>query len=531
MAAIRALDLNPELDVTIFEKADIKYSGSIARGMDALNVVVIPNFTSAELYLEHVTEICQGVVDAAPSYVMAKRSFDLLKELEAWGVHFPVDESGQYRTLQMGPKGSFLTTMEEPDLKIMVSRKAQEKGAKAINRVMGIQLLLDDGRVAGAIGLNVRNGELVVCQAKAVIITAGSQARFSLPNSGYLHGTFDCPANSGDSYAVAFRAGARLTGMESALRHLLIKDANMPLLAIAITRGGRLIDVFEKTLMQGEIRSFGIMEEVHEAGLGPLRIRTKDLPEESIKEIEEILFTTERPVQERFFRGRGVDFRKSDIELWPTEYQLCGGHGMSGIMIDQRAETGVPGLYAAGDAACVPKQYLTGAFVFGQIAAENAVAFIARNRNLKLDDASVKEAEKKRNHRRHAAGRFIPVQQLEYKVRRLISDYLVTPKNEHKLKRWLDWSHQFKDEIQDQVAVENANQLTRLYEVDHIVACADFNAMAALERKESRWGQAHRRADFQQRDDDNWLRHVVLQRGGDDREIVVSTSPVNRSID
>lgn len=51
MAAIRALDLNPELKVVIFEKGDIKYSGSIARGMDALNIVTIPNYTTPYLYL------------------------------------------------------------------------------------------------------------------------------------------------------------------------------------------------------------------------------------------------------------------------------------------------------------------------------------------------------------------------------------------------------------------------------------------------------------------------------------------------
>ena len=52
MAAIRALEIKPDLKVVIFEKGDIKYSGSIARGMDALNIVAIPNFTTPELYVE-----------------------------------------------------------------------------------------------------------------------------------------------------------------------------------------------------------------------------------------------------------------------------------------------------------------------------------------------------------------------------------------------------------------------------------------------------------------------------------------------
>src|SRR5512137_1387572 len=94
LAAIRALELKPDVKVVLFEKGDIKYSGSIARGMDALNIVAIPNFTTPELYVESNTLACDGVLDAPPSYEMAKRSFALLKKLEGWGVYFPQDEKG-----------------------------------------------------------------------------------------------------------------------------------------------------------------------------------------------------------------------------------------------------------------------------------------------------------------------------------------------------------------------------------------------------------------------------------------------------
>ena len=140
MAAIRALELEPDLKVFIFEKGDIKYSGSIARGMDALNIVALPNFTSPELYLESITISCERVVDAGPSFVMASRSYDLLKKLESWGVYFPIDKTGRYRTLRYHVKGEFQTAMEEPDLKVMISQKAHNMGALAVNRVMGLDL-------------------------------------------------------------------------------------------------------------------------------------------------------------------------------------------------------------------------------------------------------------------------------------------------------------------------------------------------------------------------------------------------------
>lgn len=525
MAAIRALELNPDLKVVIFEKGDIKYSGSIARGMDALNIVAIPNFTSPELYLEAITEGCQGVVDASPSYRMAARSFELLRKLQGWGVYFPTDASGRFRTLKYHVKGEFQTAMEEPDLKVMISGMALKKGARAVNRVMGLSLLRNDGRVAGAVGLNVRTGELVICSAKAVILCAGGQARFSLPNSGYLYGTFDYPGNSGDGYVMAFEAGAGLTGMEHARRTILIKDANMPLLAITVTRGGRVMDIFDNILMENEVNEMHSMEEAVTKGHGPLRIRLSHLKPEVIEEIEHVLFSTERPVQERFFKGRGVDFRKRDIELWPTEAQLCGGHGMAGALVNARAETGVPGLYAAGDVACVPKQHLTGAFVFGEVAAEGAVEYIAAQPSVKLDEGHVKKVEQERNRRFTKAGREIQVQELEYKVRRLIGDYVISPKNEYKLKNWLEWAGRFETEIRERVVVQNGHELSKLYEVENIVRCATLSALASLERKESRWGDAHRRVDYPKRDDKKYRCHIVLRKDGEG-EIRVGTRPI-----
>jgi len=526
MAAIRALELNPDLKVVFFEKGDIKYSGSIARGMDALNIVAIPNFTSPELYLEAISASCHGVVDLAPSYRMAARSFELLKKLQRWGVHFPLDKSGKFRTLKYHVKGEFQTAMEEPDLKVIISKKAQEMGAMALNRIMSLELLLDNGRAAGAVGLNVRSGELVVCRAKAVILTAGGQARFSLPNSGYLYGTFDYPGNSGDGYVMGFRAGAALTCMEHSSRSMLIKDANMPLLAITVTRGGRVLDIFDNIIMENECANLGRMDDAYEKGFGPLRIQLHHLKPEIIEEIESILFSTERPVQERFFKGRGIDFRKREIALWPTEAQICGGHGMGGLYVNEKAETGVPGLYAAGDVASVPKQHLSGAFVFGEVAAEEAVEFIKSITTVKLNERQVQAVENRRNHRFTVIDRDIDVREMEYKVRRLIGDYLISPKNEYKLNSWMEWSERIRKEIQDQVVVRNGHDLSKLYEVENIVHCADFSARASLERKESRWGAAHRRTDFPDRDDNQWRCHVIVNRGDSPDDIKVSTRPV-----
>ena len=527
LAANRALELDPTLKVVILEKGDIQYSGSIARGMDALNIVAIPNYTTPELYVESNTSNCGGILDAPPSYAMARRSFDLLKKLEGWGVFFPMDEKGNYRTLQYHPVGKFLTAMEEPNLKVIITRKALEKGALAVNRTMGLRLLWDNGRAAGAVGIHVRTGDLVVCQAKAVILASGGTARFGLPNSGYLYGTFDFPGNTGDGFVMGFEAGALLTGMEYSRRVTLIKDVNIPLLAITITRGGRMLDIFDECLMEYSCHDLTKPNQAVSAGRGPLRIRLRHLPEKVIEEIESILFTTERPVQERFFRGRNIDFRRDDIELWPTEHQLCGGHGMSGLVVNDRAETAVPGLYAAGDVSCVAKGHLTGAFVFGEIAAEEAVRFAASQPPVHFDPDPVERLRRTILRRSERGDKRVDVRDLEYKVRRLINDYVVSPKNAYKLNRWHDWASRFAGEIEEEVAVTNGHELSKLFEVENIVKCATFSAVASAERRESRWGNAHQRTDYPETDNANWLCHVDLRRGGNG-EIVAAKRSLDR---
>jgi len=529
MAANRVLSLNPQLKVVIFEKGDIKYSGSIARGMDALNVVAIPNVTTPELFVESNTLACGGILDEPPAFEMARRSFDLLKELESWGVYFPVDKDGSYRTLQLHPKGKFLTAMEEPNLKVMISRLAVEKGTVVVNRTMGVRLLLDGGHVGGAVGMDVRTGDLVVCASKTVILSSGGQARFGLPNSGYLYGTFDYPGNTGDGFVMGFEAGAKLTGMEYHQRITIIKDLSCPLLSICVVRGGKMLDVLDNLLMQWECWDFAKANHAALTGLGPLRIRLSHLPEEKIQEIEHILFSTERPVQERFFKSRHIDFRKHDIELWPTEVQLCGGHGMSGLVVNERAETNIPGLYAAGDVSCVAKGYLTGAFVFGQIAAEQAASVAAARPRPKVDHSQIEGVMKKIATRTACADKRIDVRDIEYKVRRLINDYLVSPKNAYKLNRWLEWSDIFRKELDEDVSTGNVHDLVKSFEVENIIQCATFSALASLERKESRWGNAHQRTDFPNQDDSSWLCHVDVQKG-EDADVAVMKRPVVRKL-
>ena len=529
MAAIRAKEMNPDQKVLIFEKGDLKYSGCIARGMDALNIVSIPGVASPELYVESNRMACDGIMDEPVSLLMAQRSYGMMKKLESWGVCFPVDENGDHEILQVHPKGRFAVTMKEPELKTLLANKALEMGVEVANRTMAVQLLKDGERVSGAIGMNVRTGENFVCNAKAVILSAGGTARFGLPNSGNLYGVYDFPGNTGDGYCLAYKAGAELSGFEYTLIYYIVKDINAPLLYITLTRGAELLTAYDEH-REKEHPSIKSMMLDHYNEKGPLRIRMDHLPEEKIQEIEELLFTTERPVCERFYEGRGINFRSGEIELWPTETFLCGGHGLTGVCVDEKAQSNVPGLYAAGDTSLVARGHLSGAFVFGEIAAESATEyankFTTGLKDVKPDmeniTAQVNQFIKIKEKRLAQKNNPIPVEEFEYKVRRMINDYIRPPKNDFKLDKALWWMDRFRKEINTMVRVSDMHDLFKLYEVENIIQCATMSAVASKERKESRWGVWHLRSDYPEKNDKDFLKHIVLSQGDTPQDVRVS---------
>ena len=125
-------------------------------------------------------------------------------------------------------------------------------------------------------------GELIICYAKAVIVTSGGCARFGLPSNGYLYGVYDCPSNTGDGYTPAYRAGAELTGLEYTLYYYIIKDISSPLLYITLTRGAQLLNAFEERLDYGHPSIKSICQE-HVDGRGYVRIKMSHLPEEKLR--------------------------------------------------------------------------------------------------------------------------------------------------------------------------------------------------------------------------------------------------------
>ncbi|WP_227765640.1 fumarate reductase/succinate dehydrogenase flavoprotein subunit [Zhaonella formicivorans] len=528
-AAIKAKEKAPELNVLVLEKAHIERSGAIARGMDAVNNAVVPGVATPEKYVEEVTKANDGVLDQETCYVLARQSYPMLSELESWGVKFPKDENGNFIVHHIHPEGRYTVPMDAEDLKKILAREVVKRGVEVLNRHTVTSLLTREGKVTGATALNTRTGEFVVVNAKAVVLTTGAAGRFGLPASGYLTATYEFPGNAGDGYAMAYRAGAELTGLECFQINPLIKDYNGPSCGYVVSPyGGYMANAFGERFTTTGYWSGHLLSKIKEeidAGRGPVYLKMNHLDEETIRTLENILYVNERPSRGKFNAGRRVDIREHMVELHLSEPTLCSGHSSSGVWVNERAESSVPGLFVAGDVACVPHQYLAGAFVFGGIAGSNAAEWAKEFSWLEPDPGQI-EQERDRV--------FAPLQRkegikpalMEYKLRKTVSDYLFPPKTEHRLDIALERFRRFAEEDLPMLYAADFHELGKALEVECILDCAIMAAEASKYRKESRWGFLHLRADYPERDDANWLKHVIIKKNPAAGKMEIYTKPV-----
>ena len=515
-AAIAAQQALPRGRVILMEKAHIKRSGAIAIGMDGLNNAIIPGHATAEQYVKEITMANDGIVHQRAILEYANNSFAMLQQLDEWGVKFQKTSSGEFDVKKVHHKGSYVLPMPEGyDLKKILTRVLKRAGARVLNRVMATRLLMDGDRVAGVLGFDTRDGDYVVIRAKAVILCCGASGRLGLPASGYLYGTYENPANAGDGYSLAYHAGAELTGIECFQINPLIKDYNGPACAyVTGPLGGHTVNARGHRFIESDYWSGHMMleffRELHSEN-GPVYLKLNHLAPETITEIERVLHRTERPSRGRFHQGRNKGYASDLVEMHISEIGLCSGHSGSGVWVNERGETTVPGLYAAGDMACVPHNYLLGALTYGKICAQHALAHIAAVGEGGDVEPQI-AAERERLLAPLSRPNGIPHHQFEYKVRRLVNDYLQPPKTENRMRAGLEHFMRALDELEE-VGASNPHELMRVMEGHFIRDCAEMAARASMHRKESRWGLYHHRLDYPEMNDERWFVHVNLKKG------------------
>ena len=230
---------------------------------------------------------------------------------------------------------------------------------------------------------------------------------------------------------MAYHAGAELANLECFQINPLIKDYNGPACAYvtgpfggytANNRGDRFIecDYWSGQMMLEFWREL-------QSGTGPVFLKLDHLADETISEIETILHTNERPSRGRFHERRGTNYRHRMVEMHISEIGFCSGHSASGVWVNEQAETTVPGLYAAGDMASVPHNYMLGRVRERRHRRRNAADYCAEV-DLPAHDPVDVAAEQERVLAPTRREDGLTPHEMEFKTRRLVNDYLQPPK-------------------------------------------------------------------------------------------------------
>lgn len=519
IAAIKARQKAPKAKVLLLDKANVKRSGAIAEGMDSVNNAIIPGYATPEQYVKEITIANDGIVNQKALFAYASRSYDMIRELDAWGVKFEKDETGDYAVKKVHHMGSYVLPMPEGyNIKKVLFRQLRKAGVEISNRLTSTRLLVGkDGRIAGTMALDSRSGDFVIVRAKAVILCTGAAGRLGLPDSGYLFGTYEAPTNAGDGYSMAYHAGAELSGLECFQINPLIKDYNGPACAyVTGPFGGYTVNAKGERFIKSDYWSGQMMLEFWrelQGGNGPVFLKLDHLADETVTKIENVLHITERPTRGRFHQGRKVNYRSDLVEMSISEIGLCGGHSASGVWVDENARTTVAGLYAAGDLCNVAHNYMMGAMVYGKIAGEDAVDFAAEHGFAEYDEEQVAR-ERQRIFAPLERESGLQPTKVEYKLRRMVNDYLQPPKVTAKMEIGLRRFAEIREDL-DHIKASNPHELMRAIEVHAILDCAELAAHASLFRTESRWGLYHYRTDFPERNDKDWFTFVQVRKGAD----------------
>lgn len=519
MAALKAKLRHPASKVILLEKANVKRSGAIAMGMDGLNNAVVPGYATPEQYTREITIANDGVVDQRPVLKYAQQSFAMIEELDGFGIRFQKNGNGDYDMKKVHHLGTYVLPMPNGEtVKRALYKQLRRAQLLISNQFMATRLLTGrDGEIAGAVAVNTRTAEFLVIRAKSVILCMGAAGRLGLPSSGYLFGTYENATNSGDGYAMAYHAGAKLANLECFQINPLIKDYNGPACAyVAGPFGAYTANSSGSQFIECDYWSGQMMLEFYnelQSGKGPVFLKLNHLHGDTVTQIEDILHNVERPSRGQFHERRGTDYRRDMVEMHVSEIGFCSGHSASGVFVDEFARTTVKGLYAAGDMASVPHSYMLGAFTNGSIAGEHAADHAAATGLADVDAGAIaRERDRVLAPTRREDG--IPPNQIEYKTRRLVNDYLQPPKVPRKYELAQDRFAEVRDDLETQMLARNSHELLRALEASSILDCADMAAAASLFRTESRWGLYHLRTDFAGRNDRDWLCHTLLGKSG-----------------
>src|SRR5918997_1588251 len=386
----------------------------------------------------------------------------------------------------------------------------------------------DEGRIAGAITRNIRDGAMELFSAKAVILATGGNGQIYDPTTNALICT-------GDGIAMAYRIGAPLMDMEMIQYHpttlaglglLITEGARGEGAHLYNAQGERFMEKYAPNKMElasRDVVSRAEKTEIDEGRGFPDGTVALDVTVVPRKRIHEAL---------REIVNVGRDFAGVDITREPIHIKPGNHYVMGGVKTDVHGLTDVPGLYAAGECACVSvhggnrlgANSLLDTLVFGRRSGADAaqsgrsMGMPEPSRSL-LDDEERNIAEivgRERSGRR--------VSEIKAELGATMDKYVAVFRDEDGLRTALETVRRLKEEsqspaIDDHGTIFNQDLLGAL-ELQFMLDNAECIVVSALERKESRGAQF--RTDFPERNDDEWLKHINVSPNGSQPEISYS---------
>jgi succinate dehydrogenase / fumarate reductase flavoprotein subunit len=480
------------------------------------------------------------LVDQPAALLMCEEAIDSVYELEHWGMPFNRTPDGRIDQRRFGghtrnhgeapvKRACFAADRTGHMILQTLYQQCIKRNVRFFNEFYALDLLLTDGRVAGIVAYELATGELHVFRAKSVLFATGGYGRvFRITSNAH--------ALTGDGPAVVWRRGVPLQDMEFFQFHptgiykmgILISEAVRGEGGILLnSEGERFMERYAPTvkdLAPRDLVSRAIYQEIKEGrGVGSRKdaayLDVRHLPREVIEE--------KLPDVTEFARVYlGVEPTREPVPIQPTAHYAMGGipTNTDAQVVLGPEETPVPGLYAAGECACVSvhganrlgTNSLLDIVVFGRRGGRHLARFAAEA-DLP-EPPSRQEASTVETLRGLLRGPLIEfVADIRAELQRHMFDLCGVVRSEKGLRELQGVLAGLRERyslvgVQDQGRVFNT-ELMEAVELGFLLDVSDAIVAAALARDESRGG--HYREDHQLRDDDHWLRHSLAYREED----------------
>lgn len=512
-AALTIAERASDVSVLICEKANIKRSGCLAAGVNALNAYITEGRVPQD-YVNYAKKDADGIVREDLLLTMSERLNAVTAKLESLGLVLLKDANGKYVT-----RGDRNLKINGENIKpILANAVAELPNTTILNHVNIIDFAGKDNCISGAFGIGIENDTFYVIEANAVLIATGGAAGLYKPNNpGFSrHKMWYPPFNTGAGYAMGIRAGAEMTTFEMRFIALRCKDTIAPTGTLAQGVGAKQInslgEVYEtKYGLTTSERVYGTVNENVE-GRGPCYLRTEGISSEQDDSLLKA-YLNMAPSQTLKWIESGKNPSQQNVEIEGTEPYIVGGHTASGYWVDTNRATTIKGLFAAGDVAggC-PQKYVTGALAEGEIAAISALEFLQQNQAASIEPEAIENhiAEVTRFLTQETS-RFT-TEQLKEAMQTVMDAYAGGIKTNY---RFNEKQLAIADEkivqlmqLSEQLHASDFQELMYIYELrERLVVCRSVIAHLKA-RQETRWHSFAENLDYPEKDDVHWRKYV-----------------------